>query len=935
MASFTDAISTFNPYVSQLPVIEEMTKLGVEKQAKYDQGIQKIQGQIDNVAGMDVYRNVDKSVLQSKLTQLGSDLKKVAASDFSNFQLVNSVGGMATQIIKDPIIQAAVSSTANIRAQEKEMEAERKKGTLTPDNLYVYQSKLSNYANSTDIKDAQGNPVIFSGKYTPHFDVFKFAKETFNEVAPDGMTWDQVYETNPDGSIRHEKIQVKDKSGKIQIVEGPPIYSPVLIRMEKEGRFPQKVKETLNQIFSDPRVSQQLGITGQYNYRGYTPEMLSQKILNQKETLLGSYNDNMAQLVLEKNTGRKDAQKDIDDLQKIINDATANYDAYAQSAFDNPDGIKSSLYSDEVKNRYATMFGKSTIKQTTQDNPGWNANFKLQQEANDASEFAQTMRQRKLEHQDATNQWAATYAQKEREIASKAKPKGITDLSPELADQKADIDVIHTLDNNYDNAASNFSNASDGFLWQTIFSKIPSNITKFNDLTSKGKSKEEAISTLINNAAAASGETPAAYKSRWGITATEALQKLTPEELNAPELQDAYGIYKRAKKDFNNISLIKKKVDDATASLLGSEVSKAISTKDIKPVTGIINGKEITVTPDDFYDLAVYMRGNKSSLGFLNDEGARQAAKSAAERLTARGKDALLDQAIRQQGAPDGFFKNPITSTVRKFSAPNLVLGPILSTAYGVGKGPDLSQVKNIFNVLNNVEYEKGLKTKADIIKANYSIRPNLKFAIITGDAETDRKTVADLKRLGGAYSTGQKKNYSSDLTEFMTSLGVDAKDINVEARTIIGANNTPMVEIVSYGKEGRLGGMVIQPDEAKNMGIDINKLYEPNEVSSVRNMMQFNNGQTSAGDPAETSTYVSGDAYFEKDAFRQLKNTNYDMKANIKFANGLYYSYIYASDGTKRKVYRGEGSDNLTDVITNLQQNASPAWIQAILNKK
>ena len=45
MASWTDnpqALTNFNPYVSQLPV-EAMVKVGMQKQQQYDEGIQKIQ----------------------------------------------------------------------------------------------------------------------------------------------------------------------------------------------------------------------------------------------------------------------------------------------------------------------------------------------------------------------------------------------------------------------------------------------------------------------------------------------------------------------------------------------------------------------------------------------------------------------------------------------------------------------------------------------------------------------------------------------------------------------------------------------------------------------------------------------------------------------------------------------------------------------------
>jgi len=56
MASFTDntqALSTFNPYIQQLPV-DAMVKVGMAKQQQYDEGIQKIQTNIDNIAGLDI-----------------------------------------------------------------------------------------------------------------------------------------------------------------------------------------------------------------------------------------------------------------------------------------------------------------------------------------------------------------------------------------------------------------------------------------------------------------------------------------------------------------------------------------------------------------------------------------------------------------------------------------------------------------------------------------------------------------------------------------------------------------------------------------------------------------------------------------------------------------------------------------------------------------
>lgn len=120
MASFTDQISQFNPYIQELPV-QQMAQVGMAKQAQYNQGVQKIQNQIDRVAGIEFVKDSHKAMLQSKLNELGSRLKTVAAGDFSNQQLVNSVGGMAGQIIKDKDIQNAMSSTQVYKNKYKEL----------------------------------------------------------------------------------------------------------------------------------------------------------------------------------------------------------------------------------------------------------------------------------------------------------------------------------------------------------------------------------------------------------------------------------------------------------------------------------------------------------------------------------------------------------------------------------------------------------------------------------------------------------------------------------------------------------------------------------------------------------------------------------------------------------------------------------------------
>lgn len=63
MASYLDNIPTFNEYVEQRP-LDDMLKAGVFKQQRFEEGVTKIQNSIDNIAGLDVVRGIDKEYLQ-------------------------------------------------------------------------------------------------------------------------------------------------------------------------------------------------------------------------------------------------------------------------------------------------------------------------------------------------------------------------------------------------------------------------------------------------------------------------------------------------------------------------------------------------------------------------------------------------------------------------------------------------------------------------------------------------------------------------------------------------------------------------------------------------------------------------------------------------------------------------------------------------------
>lgn len=249
MASFTDAIPNFNPYIQQLPV-EAMVSVGMEKQKRYDEGVQKIQSQIDQVAGLDIVRDVDREYLQSKLNSLGSKLKTVAAGDFSNYQLVNSTAGMAASVAKDKNVMGAVQSTAKFRKELAFMEESRQKGESAIQNEYDFSTQTDKWLNDTNVGQS------YNGRYRKYIDVDEKWFDVLKSLHSDLAEEDIPYIRNEDGSLNRQQT------------------AEAMQRISKESVSSNKIENALRASLS-PDELEQLNINGRYEFRGIQdPEQL-------------------------------------------------------------------------------------------------------------------------------------------------------------------------------------------------------------------------------------------------------------------------------------------------------------------------------------------------------------------------------------------------------------------------------------------------------------------------------------------------------------------------------------------------------------------------------------------------------------------------------------------------------------------------------------
>lgn len=342
MASYKDIIPTFNPYIQQEPV-EAMMKVGVYKQQRYDEGVKKIQESIDNIAGLDVVREVDKQYLQSKLNQLGGQLSSVAGGDFSNFQLVNSVNGMTNQIAKDPNVINAVSSAARYRKALEDKQKIIQEGKGSASNDWLFNNQANEWLNSNDI-NAQ-----YNGMYRPYKDYNKSARDIVKALGKKTTGYDVAF---------NEKGQLVDAITRVRI----------------EGVSKERIQAALKQGLS-PDDYQQLQIDGQYKYSNTNPSQYVSDVNSSYQSTFENYSEERDRLVALKNaassaTEKQRLQQQIEQVDEAIESVKSEYNSIS-SGFENGnvEGSQAQLYTmnwlEDTSNAYAT---ESVIK-SYQTNP--------------------------------------------------------------------------------------------------------------------------------------------------------------------------------------------------------------------------------------------------------------------------------------------------------------------------------------------------------------------------------------------------------------------------------------------------------------------------------------------------------------------------------------------------------------------------------------
>jgi ribosomal protein L17 len=385
MASFTDLIPQFNPYIQQLPV-EAMVKVGMEKQKRYDEGIQKIQTQIDSIAGLDIAQDAQRTYLQSKLNELGNNLKGVAAGDFSNFQLVNAVGGMTSQIVKDPRIVNALSSTKAYRKGMEDMATLTKEGKASSSRTWEFKNAANAWLNG-DV-DASFNTL-----YKPYTNYRKNATEIIKGLTGDSSIKDDAFDIDAKGNM---------------------VIKDAMTRTKLAGISPEKVQQALLSGLS-PDDWEQMSVDGRYNYANTTPESFSESVNASYKAKYDAFAEQRTVLENAKSSTKSVVQKakideKIVELNKVLKNVQEEYNSVSKTFGDGDvESAKARLFTSNFMNGFSKAFSYTEVSQTYETNP-------FQQPAQWRENKAQEWKKFTLEYEQKERFHKETKEQKDEEI---------------------------------------------------------------------------------------------------------------------------------------------------------------------------------------------------------------------------------------------------------------------------------------------------------------------------------------------------------------------------------------------------------------------------------------------------------------------------------------------------------------------------------------
>lgn len=230
-------------YISSLPS-EDLIKVALYKQQMFDEGVNKVQTQVDSYAQLrnDIYTPIEQKYFDETMTNLVKSVNDSAGIDFSKKANVQAVLGIGKPLERDTNIINAIQNGKEIKKRYQTLsEIDQDKRSTTND--WAYTNDIDNYLKANKL----GMSVQKNKQYEEYVDISEMVVDLVKELSP---------------------LEQEQFIGK---TDGTPQgYLEVITKQGfDQTQLANRIKGMLS---TDPKAARQLQIDTEYYYNRMGPE---------------------------------------------------------------------------------------------------------------------------------------------------------------------------------------------------------------------------------------------------------------------------------------------------------------------------------------------------------------------------------------------------------------------------------------------------------------------------------------------------------------------------------------------------------------------------------------------------------------------------------------------------------------------------------------
>lgn len=799
------------------------------KQQMYDTNVAQVQQLVNQYAGTDLLRDVDKQYFGERIGTLVNYINESGTRDWSRRSVATDIQNYVSNALDKNVLNA-IGSTQAYRKQMAEIEDIKKN---KPDQYSMQNEWFATQDYQRYMTSGQVGDTYRAQTYVPYTDVKNVLLENSKYLEKFGVEYH------------------------VDVLGGNQYFTKI---GTSERIDPETAKQYLGMMM-DSKVQNQLYIDGQYAYKDLPAEIISKQYDSKLNAYTKSNNERINELRLKNLTATREQKAQIE--ANIAKLETANADLSKQKSMQSSKGAMADyLYKADFMDKWTDFLSYDRLKDWKIDDTGfkmWEATQKQEQQA-----WENAFNVKKFEYEqskdDADRQLAMMKMDNDLKIAGYKKNadgsisldptaagSGIvaTDTAEGLTEEQRDNGFIKTEQSYNQNAKLLNSSVANEI---TELLQKPEN-AKMNQMLGKTQNPQQIAWMMVNNRAEA--------KPIYNMLSESSKEIVNTLISNKMALQDVDKNLNALTKDMAELgqSMTSKSTKGTTKSnFVASSLGYTIDSKG-----NVVQG-DVLGSKGKYGDLARTITALNFQLlsGDLNDVEAakyRRAAKNALVRSGMSQKQAndAYDKMVYKTGyaGTGGFFKQ----VANEFASEVLQAGQGFANAFIYNDTEDKAKFADDFKK-KYIAGESFYASKRFETGLRQMFTPNSKPSEL-GDSDVDRSKLSFAPSTINTRSLEQMKGIDNKLNNYTKTFN---KAVNVDLGSKLGKSLAGNFKaLLPVGSEIQDDGNVqIIVDQVTGMArvtmpVKDGKTYEPVSVdigvaslpSSILQSIKFDNQNT------------------------------------------------------------------------------------------